>query len=192
MAYHLQYCFEDHPEVHVLHDLRIEYPEQPVPDGSPGEFRLDRPVVHRWRMFVIESRSVAGEVTIRSDGSGGHKWVRFYGGRETEMPCPIERAETQAEFLRGFLERRREELVGKLPFGSRTLAKILAGTDRLGFRRAVRRTRRRLWRVAHDVRGRRRGGRLSGGAERGRSGRAAGEPPQPGRRRHSPAKRGRA
>ncbi|MDE0058538.1 MAG: nuclease-related domain-containing protein [Defluviicoccus sp.] len=136
VAYHLQCCFEDHPEVHVLHDLRIEDPEQPQPDGSPGAFRFDHLVVHRRGMFLIESRSVAGEVTIRSDGSGGHKWVRLYGGRETEMPCPIERAETRAEFLRGFLERRREELVGKLPFGSRTVAKIVDGTDRLGFRHA--------------------------------------------------------
>ena len=58
VAFHLQCCFEDHPEVHVLHDLRIEDPEQPQPDGSPGECRFDHLVVHRWGMFVVESKSV--------------------------------------------------------------------------------------------------------------------------------------
>ena len=136
VAYHLQSSFEDHPDVHVLHDLRIEDPEEPEPDGSPGVCLIDHLVVHRWGMFVVESKSVAGEVAVRSDGAGGHEWTRFCRGTETGMPCPVERAEAQAEFLRSFLDRRREELVGKLPFGSRTFAKIVDGTDQLGFRRA--------------------------------------------------------
>ena len=136
VAYHLQSSFEDHPDVHVLHDLRIEDPEQPEPDGSPGVCLIDHLIVHRWGLFVVESKSVAGEVAVRSDGSGGYEWTRFCRGRETGMPCPVERAETQAEFLRGFLERRREELVGRQPFGFRTFAKLVDGTDQLGFRRA--------------------------------------------------------
>ena len=45
-------------------------------------------------------------------------------------------AKRQADFLRAFLQRHREELLGKHPVGLRTIAKLAAGSDQRGFKTA--------------------------------------------------------
>ena len=133
MAHYLHRNFANDPEVHALHGLRLEDREQPEQDGSPGVCQIDHLIVHRWGMFIIESKSVTEEVHIRPDGTGGGEWSRVYLGREKGMPSPIRQAERQSKFLRTILRRNREKLLGRMPFGSRTLAKILNGTDQRGF-----------------------------------------------------------
>ena len=64
-------------------------------------------------MFIIESKSVTEEVRVRPDNTGGDQWSRVYQGRESGMPSPIQQARRQAGFLRTFLERHREQLLGK-------------------------------------------------------------------------------
>ena len=49
------------------------------------------------------------------------------------MASPIRQARRQAEFLRTFLQRHRERLLGREPIGWRTLAKVVRGTDQRGF-----------------------------------------------------------
>ena len=134
MAHYLHRSFVNDPEVHVLHGLRIEDREQPEQDCSPGVCQIDHLIVHRWGMFIVESKSVTEEVRIRPDGSGGDEWSRVYQGRVKGMPSPIRQAERQSEFLRTILRRNREELLGRMPFGLRTLAKVLNGTDQRGFK----------------------------------------------------------
>ena len=133
MAHYLHRNFANDPDVLVLHGLRLEDREQPEQDGSPGVCQIDHLVVHRYGMFIVESKSVTEEVHIRPDGSGGDEWSRIYRGREKGMPSPIRQAERQSEFLRTFLRRNRDKLLGRMPFGTRTLAKVLNGTDRRGF-----------------------------------------------------------
>ena len=133
MAHYLHRSFANDPEVRVLHGLRLEDREQPEQDGSPGVCQIDHLIVHRYGMFIVESKSVTEEVRIRPDGSGGDEWSRKYLGREKGMPSPIRQAERQSLFLRTILRRNREELLGRMPFGTRTLAKVLNGTDRRGF-----------------------------------------------------------
>lgn len=136
MAHYLHRRFCEDPELHVLHDLRIEDRDQTEQDGSPGVCQIDHLIVHRWGMFIVESKSVAEAVQVRPDGSGGDEWFRVYSGKKTGMPSPVQQARRQAGFLRTFLQRRREELVGRMPFGMRTLAKVKLGTDQRGFRNA--------------------------------------------------------
>ena len=52
------------------------------------------------------------------------------------MPSPIQQAKRQADFLRAFLQRHREELLGKRAIGLRTIAKLATGTDQRGFKTA--------------------------------------------------------
>ena len=132
-AHYLHRRFKDEPDVHLLHDLRIEDREQPEHDGRVGVCQIDHLIVHRWGMFIVETKSVTGEVRIRPDGSGGDEWSRVHQGREKGMASPIRQAERQSQFLRTLLRRNREELLGRMPFGTRTLAKVLNGTDRRGF-----------------------------------------------------------
>ena len=136
MAHYLHRRFKDDPEAVVLHGLRLEDRDQLEQDGSPGVCQVDHLIVHRWGMFIVESKSVTEEIRVRPDGSGGDEWSRVYQGKETGMPSPIRQARRQSEFLRAFLQRNREELVGRQPFGRRTIARIKLGTDQRGFMQA--------------------------------------------------------
>ena len=136
VAHYLHRAFRDDEEVFVLHDLRIQDQDQPEQDGSPGVCQIDHLVVYRRGFFIIESKSVAEKVRVRSDGSGGDEWIRVYRGKETGMPSPIRQAQRQSDFLRTFLQRQRDDLLGKQPLGLRTIAKVAAGTDQRGFKHA--------------------------------------------------------
>lgn len=136
MAHYLHRDFRDDEGVFVLHDLRLEDREQPEQDGPPGVCQIDHLVVHRWGLFIIESKSVTEEVRVRSDGSGGDEWTRVYRKKETGMRSPIRQAQRQADFLRKFLQRHREEMLGKHSLGLRTIAKVVHGTDQRGFKNA--------------------------------------------------------
>ena len=136
MAHYLNRAFRDDEGVFVLHGVRIEDRDQSEQDGSPGVCQIDHLVVHRRGLFVVESKSVTEEVRIRSDGSGGDEWVRLYRGKETGMPSPLRQARRQSDFLRAFLQRHREALLGKQPFGFRTISKVAIGTDQRGFANA--------------------------------------------------------
>lgn len=135
VAHYLHRLFKDVPEVHFLHGLRIEDPHQPEQDGSPGVCQIDHLIVHRWGMFIVESKSVTEEVHVRPDRSGGDEWSRVYRGKEKGMPSPIRQAGRQSEFLRTFLQRHRKELIGRQPFGLRSISKVKHGTDQRGFLR---------------------------------------------------------
>ncbi len=134
MAHYLHRRFKDDPEVCVLHGLRIEDDAQPEQDGSPGVCQVDHLILHRWGMFIVESKSVTEEVRVRPDGTGGEEWTRVYCGKEQGMASPIQQAKRQSEFLRSFLQRHRQELVGRYSFGLRALARVIHGTDQRGFR----------------------------------------------------------
>lgn len=133
MAFYLHRDFSSEVGLLVLNDLRLVDPDQPEHDGRPGVCQIDHLVLHRWGAFIVESKSVTDEVSVGDDGAGGDEWTRRYGGREHGFPSPIQQARRQGEFLRAFLQRHREHLLGKMPAGLRTLSKLMAGTDQRGF-----------------------------------------------------------
>jgi hypothetical protein len=131
MAYFLHRAFRDDPDLFVLNDIRIVDPGQ---QGFVEEdaCQIDHLVLHRWGMFIIESKSCTGLVRIRGDGTGGDEW-EFPSGRGSEgRGSPLSQARRQADYLRNFLHARREELLGTFPTGLRTLAKVVHGTDQRG------------------------------------------------------------
>lgn len=136
MAHYLDRALSGDESVFVLHGLRLEDHNQPEHNGSPGVCQIDHLVVHRWGLFVVESKSVTEEVRIRSDGSGGDEWSRVYRRREQGMASPLRQARRQSDFLRVFLQRHREDLLGKQPLGLRTIARVATGTDQRGFANA--------------------------------------------------------
>ena len=136
MAHYLHRKFRDNPAACVLHQLRIEDADQPEQDGSAGVCQIDHLVVHRWGFFIVESKSVTEVVQVRSDGDGGDEWSRTYRGEQMGIPSPIRQARRQSEFLRTLLQRHRTKLVGRFPFGLRTIARLRGWGDRRGFRYA--------------------------------------------------------
>lgn len=73
MAHYLQRDFASDPHLFVLNNLRIVDPEQPEFDGTPGVCQIDHLIMHRWGVFIVESKSVTDEVSIRPDGHGGYQ-----------------------------------------------------------------------------------------------------------------------
>ncbi|MBX3372881.1 MAG: NERD domain-containing protein [Phycisphaeraceae bacterium] len=134
LAFYLHRAFSSHPDLFVVNGLRLVDPEQPEHDGSAGVCQIDHLIVHRFGVFIIESKSISEEVRVRGDGAGGDEWVRVYRGRETGFPSPIQQARRQGEFLRAFLQRHRGSLLGRVPMGLRTIAKIVHHTDQRGFK----------------------------------------------------------
>lgn len=124
MKHYLHRAFARDQDVHTHDDLRLEDPEQTEHDGSPGVCQIDHLVVHRWGMFIIESKSVTEEVVVRPDGSDGDEWSRVYRGKEMGMASPIQQAKRQSEFLRTLLQRHRKELLGRLPVGLPNIDKL--------------------------------------------------------------------
>ena len=134
MKHYLHRAFAADADLHLIHNLRLVDPDQPEPDGSPGVAQIDHLLIHRNGAFIVESKSVHDELTIRSDGSGGDEWTRRYKGKDHGFPSPIQQARRQAEFLRKFLQVHREQLLGIAPVGTRMLMKLMEGTTQRGFR----------------------------------------------------------
>ena len=133
MAHYLHREFGRDSEIHMVHGLRLIDADQPEPDGNVGVCQIDHLVIHRWGMFIVESKSVTEEIRVRSDGSGGDEWSRVYQDKETGIPSPIQQARRQARFLRTVLNRHCEDLLGKQAVGLRTLSKIVVGSDQRAF-----------------------------------------------------------
>lgn len=134
MTHYLNRAYAQDTSVRVIEDLRIVDPEQPETDGKPGVCQIDHLVLHRSGCFIIESKSVSGKVVVSGEGSTGGEWTRVNGRYSEGMPSPIAQAKRQADFLRSFLQRHREPLLGRVPLGLRTVAKLMNGTDERGFR----------------------------------------------------------
>lgn len=134
MAFYLHRAFAQHPGLFVINNLRIVDPNQPEFDGSPGVCQIDHLILHRWGAFIIESKSVHGEVTVRPDGHGGQQWTRRSGRSESGFACPVQQARRQGEFLRGYLQSHKADLLGRAPVGTRTVVKMIFKTDQRGFR----------------------------------------------------------
>ncbi len=106
MAFYLRRAFGDHRrDVAVFNDIRIEH------DGEVAQ--IDHLVLHVHGMFVIESKSVGGEIHITADG----QFIRVYAGKQTGMPSPVLQARRQADLLRRLLQANRESLRDRKLFG---------------------------------------------------------------------------
>lgn len=117
----------------MLNSLRIVDPEQPEYNGSSGACQIDHLVVHQWGMFIVESKSARNDVFVGPDGHGGDEWTRVYQGMTQGFASPIRQGKEQGEFLRRFLQLRREQVLGKVPGALGILSKIKNGTNQRGF-----------------------------------------------------------
>ena len=106
MAFYLRRAFGDHcPEVLVFHDLRVEH------NGEVAQ--MDHLVVHSHGLFIIESKSISGEIQILPDG----QFIRIFGSKRVGMPSPIQQARRQADVLRRLLQANKVTLRDRKLFG---------------------------------------------------------------------------
>lgn len=128
MAFYLRRAFASHDGLLVLNDIRIVDPEQQHDGLGEDACQIDHLVLHRWGMFIVESKSSVGKVVIRSDGTGGDEWTFGSQGRGS----PLKQADRQAKYLRKYISNNLEQLIGRFPKGTRTLAKLINGSDQRG------------------------------------------------------------
>jgi hypothetical protein len=105
MAFYLERAFGDSPNVTVFNDLRLV-------DGD-AVAQIDHLVVHRFGMFIVESKSICGEVIVNQHG----EWIRKWGAQRSGMQSPIQQARLQSDVLRKLLDSHKENLRDKVLMG---------------------------------------------------------------------------
>lgn len=105
MAFYLRRAFADDARVHIFHDLRLVRGEEVA--------QIDHLLLHRHGAFIVESKSISGEIEIRSDG----QFIRKRGRSREGMQSPVEQARMQGDQMRKLLIDHKTELRGKAIFG---------------------------------------------------------------------------
>ena len=117
MAHYLRRAFAEDPHTLVFHNLRLE---------RRGEVaQLDHLILHRWGLLVIESKSVAGEVSVNEHG----EWTRWWNRQERGMPSPVLQARRQLDLLLALLGDHTADLMDRSLLGlrQRTFAGMRTG-----------------------------------------------------------------
>lgn len=107
MAHYLKRAFGDDPYKFVLNNLRVER------EGEVAQ--LDHLVVHRHGLVVVESKSVAGQVSVNERG----EWTRWWKGQGRGMASPVLQARRQLDLLLRVLEGHTGDLLERRMFGQR-------------------------------------------------------------------------
>lgn len=102
MAFYLQRTFGKLKDFFVLNDLRI------VHDSDVAQ--IDHLIVSRFGLFIVESKSVYGTITINKQ----QEWSRTYNNKPEGMRSPVLQAEEQGKVLKELLRANTEQLLSKL------------------------------------------------------------------------------
>lgn len=105
MAFYLQRAFRKRDDCFVINDLRV------IHDGDVAQ--IDHLVVSPFGLFIIESKSVHGTISINQHGD----WKRTYNNEVTGMPSPVLQGQEQGRILKELLRENAEQVLGKMLFG---------------------------------------------------------------------------
>jgi ssDNA-binding Zn-finger/Zn-ribbon topoisomerase 1 len=105
MAFYLQRALRKRDDCFVINDLRVVY------DGDVAQ--IDHLVVSKYGLFIVESKSVHGTISINQHGD----WKRTYSNQITGMPSPVLQAQEQGRIIKELLRENAKQLLGKLLFG---------------------------------------------------------------------------
>lgn len=105
MAFYLNRSFRKCEDCFVINDLRI------VHDGDAAQ--IDHLVVSKFGLFIVESKSIHGTISINKHG----EWKRTYGSEASGIPSPVTQAREQGKILKEMLRENAEQTLGKMLFG---------------------------------------------------------------------------
>ncbi len=114
MAHYLKRAFAEDPRKFVFHNLRLE---------RRGEIaQIDHLILHRFGLLIIESKSVAGQVSVNEHG----EWTRWWNRQGRGMPSPVLQARRQLDLLLALLDDHTTELMDRSMLGlkQRTLSGV--------------------------------------------------------------------
>lgn len=105
MAHYLKRAFGEDPNKFVLNNLRVE---------RGGEVaQIDHLIVLRFGLVVVESKSVAGQISVNEQG----EWTRWWNRQGRGMPSPVLQGRRQLELLCALLDEHTAELLDRGLFG---------------------------------------------------------------------------
>jgi hypothetical protein len=102
MSFYLRRAFADNKNIYIFNDLRLEYEDDAA--------QIDHLIVHQYGMIIIESKSVSSRVEINEQ----QEWTRWFNNIAQGMSSPIIQAREQGVFLKKYLNRHAEVLLGKI------------------------------------------------------------------------------
>jgi hypothetical protein len=114
MAHYLRRAFAEDPRKFVFHNLRLE---------RRGEVaQIDHLILHRFGLLIIESKSVAGQVSVNEHG----EWTRWWNRQGRGMPSLVLQARRQLDLLLSLLDDHTTELMDRSMLGlkQRTLSGV--------------------------------------------------------------------
>ncbi|MBE0421343.1 NERD domain-containing protein [Pseudoalteromonas nigrifaciens] len=119
VAFYLRRTFKDMLDVYVFNDLKFEHNDEVA--------QIDHLILYPQGFILIESKSIAGEVSINKHD----EWSRSYRGQWVGMPSPIQQVDMQIDILKAVLQSKDTELLPKLlgmqeGFGGRVWSGICA------------------------------------------------------------------
>lgn len=107
MAHYLKRAFGEDPNKFVLNNLRVER------EGEVAQ--IDHLIVMRFGLLVVESKSVAGQISVNEQG----EWTRWWNRQGRGMPSPVLQGRRQLELLCALLDDHTAELLERGLFGLR-------------------------------------------------------------------------
>lgn len=105
MAHYLKRAFGEDPNKFVLNNLRVER------EGEVAQ--IDHLLVLRFGLLVVESKSVAGQISVNEQG----EWTRWWNRQGRGMPSPVLQGRRQLELLCALLDDHTAELLERGLFG---------------------------------------------------------------------------
>jgi hypothetical protein len=102
MAFYLSRAFANQEDCYVINDLRIHYKNDTA--------QIDHLVVTQYGLFIIESKSVYGTITVNPN----KEWSRTFNKIVSGMASPVLQAEAQAKVIKNALNDNKDQMLGKL------------------------------------------------------------------------------
>jgi len=114
MAHYLKRAFAEDRYKLVFHNLRLVRKDEVA--------QIDHLILHRYGLMIVESKSVAGQVSVNEQG----EWTRWWNRQGRGMPSPVLQARRQLDLLLALLEDHTSELMDRSMLGlkQRTFAGI--------------------------------------------------------------------
>ncbi len=105
MSFYLRRAFAERQDVFVFNDLKFKRNDETA--------QIDHLVLHSFGVFLIESKSVTGSISVNEQG----EYARHFSNRTKGMKSPVTQVKMQGQLLQSLLTDNRNELLGKALLG---------------------------------------------------------------------------
>jgi Nuclease-related domain/Topoisomerase DNA binding C4 zinc finger len=102
MAFYLSRTFSNQEDCYVINDLRLIYKNDAA--------QIDHLIITQYGLFIVESKSVYGKVTVNAK----KEWSRTSSKFTSGLASPVLQADAQGKVIKSILKDNADQLLGKL------------------------------------------------------------------------------